>query len=64
MKGRAEENELLIGSLKAMGHEKAWYVRLPFASHGRTTACGRAYIELMAKGKLPTDFYLRPGDVH
>ena len=64
MKGRAEENELLIGSLKAMGHEKAWYVRLPFASHGRTTACGRPYIELMAKGKLPTDFYLRPGDVH
>ena len=51
--GRAEENELLIGTLKAIGHEKAWYVRLPYATHGWTSTCGDPYIELFALGKYP-----------
>lgn len=51
--GRAEENELLIGTLKALGHKKAWYVRLPYATHGWMTTCGEPYIELFALGKYP-----------
>jgi len=51
--GRAEENELLIGTLKALGHKKAWYVRLPYATHGWTSTCGDPYIELFALGKYP-----------
>jgi len=53
--GRAEENELLIGTLKSLGHKKAWYVRLPYATHGWAAACGEPYIELFALGKYPEE---------
>lgn len=53
--GRAEENELLIGTLKAIGHKKAWYVRLPYATHGWAATCGDPYIELFALGKYPKE---------
>ena len=52
-KGRAEENELLIGTLKGLGHRKAWYVRLPFADHGRTMAFGPSYVERFVLGQYP-----------
>ena len=51
--GRAEENELLIGTLKALGHKKAWYVRLPYATHGWAATCGNPYITLFALGRYP-----------
>jgi len=51
--GRAEENELLIGTLKALGHKKAWYVRLPYATHGWASSCGAPYVELFVLGKFP-----------
>lgn len=51
--GRAEENELLIGTLKALGHKKAWYVRMPYATHGWAASCGEPYIELFAFGTYP-----------
>ena len=51
--GRAEENELLIGTLKALGHKKAWYVRMPYATHGWAATCGEPYIELFAFGTYP-----------
>ena len=56
-KGRAEENELLIGTLKGLGHKNAWYVRLPFADHGRTMMFGPGYIEGFVLGKYPKDLY-------
>ena len=53
MKGRAEECKLLVASLRALGHRKAWYVSLPYASHGRTTLAGAPYIEYFVKGNYP-----------
>ena len=51
--GRAEENELLIGTLKTLGHKKAWYVRLPYATHGWMSTCANPFIELFVLGKFP-----------
>ena len=51
--GRAEENKLLIGTLKDLGHKKAWYVSLPYATHGWTSTCGDPYIELFVLGAYP-----------
>ena len=63
-KGRAEENELLIGTLKGLGHKQAWYVRLPFANHGRTIVFGTGYIEGFVLGKYPDDLHLVDGEKH
>ena len=51
--GRAEENELLIGTCRNLGHKKVWYVRLPYATHGWTPTCGDGYIEQFALGRFP-----------
>ena len=61
-KGRAEENELLIGTLKGLGHKKAWYVRLPFANHARTMSFGPGYIECFVLGQYPDDLHLVDGE--
>jgi len=53
MQARAEENKLLVASLRALGHRKVWYVSLPYASHGRTTLAGAPYIEYFVKGDYP-----------
>ena len=58
-KGRAEENEFLIATLKALGHKKAWYVRLPYASHGRTMLVGPSYVEAFVHGQYPEDVHSR-----
>lgn len=58
-KGRAEENELLVATLKALGHPHAQYVRLPFADHGRTVDWGREYIVRFALGEFPADLMMR-----
>ena len=63
-KGRAEENELLIGTLKGLGHKQAWYVRLPYASHGRTVIFGAGYIEGFVLGRYPDDLHLVDGEKH
>ena len=52
-KGRAEENKLLIGSCKALGHKWARYVELPFCDHGRAYTAGLPYVEMFVKGQLP-----------
>ena len=53
MKARAEENKLLVASLRALGHKKAWYVSLPYASHARTPLAGAPYIEYLVTGNYP-----------
>ena len=58
-KGRAEENELLVATLKALGHPHAQYVRLPFADHGRTVDWGREYIVRFVLGEFPADLMMR-----
>lgn len=58
-KGRAEENELLIATLKALGHPHAQYVRLPYADHGRTLDWGREYIVRFVLGEFPPDLLLK-----
>ena len=63
-KGRAEENEFLIGTLKGLGHKQAWYVRLPFANHGRTVIFGKGYIEGFVLGRYPDDLHLVEGEKH
>ena len=60
-KCRAEENELLIATLKALGHPHAQYVRLPFADHGRTSDWGREYIVRFVLGEFPEDLGIRKG---
>jgi len=50
---RAEENKLLVASLRALGHRKVWYVSLPYASHGRTPLAGAPYIENLVNGDYP-----------
>ena len=52
-KGRAEENRLLIASLRALGHKKVWFVSLPYVNHARTAVTTPAYIELFIDGRLP-----------
>ncbi len=53
--GRSEENELLIASCRALGHRKAWYVRVPFADHGRASRFGKLYLEIFVRngGAMP-----------
>jgi len=52
-KGRAEENRLLVASLRALGHKKVWFVSLPYVNHARTTPTTPAYIELFVDGRFP-----------
>ena len=61
-KGRSEENELLVGTLKGLGHKQAWYVRLPFANHSRTMTFGPGYIEGFVLGRYPDDLHLNKGE--
>lgn len=56
--GRAEENELMIATLKGLGHPRAWYVRLPYANHARTTYFGPSYVEQFVHGNYPDDLCL------
>ena len=57
--GRAEENELLVGTLKGLGHKRAWYVRLPFANHARTMIFGVGYIEGFVLGQYPDTLWVK-----
>ena len=50
---RAEENKVLIASLRRLGHKKVWYVSLPYVNHARTAITCPAYIELFIDGRFP-----------
>ncbi len=50
---RAEENRLLVASLRATGHKDAWYVECPLCDHGRVNRVGPAYIRMLVRGELP-----------
>jgi len=52
-KCRSEENHLLIASCTALGHERAWFVKCPFADHGRAFSAGVPYVEMFVLGKFP-----------
>lgn len=52
-KGRSEENQLLIASCAALGHERAWFVKCQLADHGRTFTAGVPYVEMLVRGHLP-----------
>ena len=51
-KGRAEENELLIASLKACGHKYARYWRLPHANHATVLYAAYGYISYSVRDRV------------
>ena len=51
-KGRAEENELLIASMKACGHKYARYWRLPHANHTTVLYAAYGYIAYSVRDRV------------
>ena len=52
LKGRAEENRLLIASCVALGHKRAYHLELPLCNHGRAYHAAVPYIEMIVTGQL------------
>ena len=50
---RAEENRLLVATLKAMGHRAAVFVECDLCDHGRTATAAEPYVEMFVQGRLP-----------
>ena len=49
---RAEENRLMIASLVALGHKRAWYVEAPGCNHGTVLTAAYPYICDFIRGKF------------
>ena len=49
---RAEENRLMIASLVALGHKRAWYVETPGCNHGTVLTAAYPYICDFIRGKF------------
>ena len=57
-KCRSEENRLLISSCKALGHDRAFFVSLPYCNHGRAFTAGVAYVEMFVMGRMPDELQM------
>lgn len=58
-KCRSEENRLLIATCTALGHKNAYFVCVPYCSHGRAYRAGTPYVEMFVQGRMPKNL-VRP----